>query len=58
MMYECAYCHKLCDSEDGVMALGNVTVIMGNNHMYAFKCKNCMSEKGKKLFEKKKKLNK
>ena len=56
MLYECAFCHKLVDEDEGIMVLMNITgAMIGNTLDYVFKCKNCMNEKGRELFEKHKK---
>ena len=52
MIYECAYCHKFYDEDEGMMVLTKTLTIVGNNEMYVFKCKNCMAEKDRKAFEK------
>ena len=55
MIYECAYCNKLYDEKDGVMNIEEIQSFIGGKPIYIFRCKNCMSEKLKKNFEKFKK---
>ena len=52
MIYECVECGKLVDEKDGIMKLGKGDAMLGVIDMYVFKCKNCMSEKGRENFEK------
>jgi len=52
MIYGCAYCNKLYDEKEGIMCLAEIRTFMGVKPFYVFKCKNCMSEKGRKEFEK------
>lgn len=58
MIYECAKCHKLYDENDGIMYLVEVPSVIMLNVFYLFKCKNCMSEKGREEFKKFKKRGK
>ncbi len=55
MIYECAYCRKLYDEEDGIMYLEEIMGFIGTTPIYVFKCRNCMSEKLKENIEKFKK---
>ncbi|MFH1939372.1 MAG: hypothetical protein ABIK21_04400 [bacterium] len=52
MIYECAYCRKLYDEKDGIMCLAEFPSVVGMKAIYVFKCKNCMSEKGREKFDK------
>lgn len=47
MIYECAYCNKLYDEEEGIMCLAETPAFLGTKSIYVFKCKNCMSPKAR-----------
>jgi len=51
MIYECAYCNKLYDGDEGIMVLTETSAFFGVNHIYAFKCKNCMTKELREKFE-------
>jgi len=55
MIYECAFCEKLYDEDDGMMVLEDEPSFIILKHIYVFKCKNCMEEDVRKKFEKFKK---
>ena len=57
MIYECFYCKKLHNEDDGIMVIQVVELFFGVYRIYVFRCKNCMTEKGKKAFEEFKKKN-
>jgi len=51
MIYECAYCNKLYDGEDGIMCVEHINSFIGTKPIYFFKCKNCISQTLRKKFE-------
>ena len=52
MIWECAYCHKFYNEEDGVMNIEHIQSFIGTKPIYVFRCKDCMPEKLKENFEK------
>jgi len=55
MIYQCHKCNKLYDEIEGYMANSSIIGFGIIGSSMVFICKNCMSEKGKKIIEEKNK---
>jgi DNA-directed RNA polymerase subunit RPC12/RpoP len=51
MIYECAGCGKLFEENQGVMILIDTTSFLAIDKAYRFRCRSCMSDRGKKEFD-------
>ena len=57
MIYQCRYCDKLRNEDEGIMVLEKVPGLIGQDAIYMFRSKDCMRKEGKEEFEKFKKKN-